>query len=73
MTDIVDLAKRCADADARVSAYGAMNSPSDPAERVRADALMLIARDVRDKAYDEYRRAIVGMSAAELAAIASKA
>lgn len=58
---------RCA---ARCASLGRMNMPSDPDERLAADAAYKLAQDAWLKAEQEYQRAISTLSAEEMKRLA---
>lgn len=67
---IVEAAQKLSECEAAVESLGMMNRPSDPVERVKADARYRIAVTARDKAADIYRGSLLGCTLEELREIA---
>ena len=72
MSYIIKLAEERAACEARMKYLGMVNRPAGFAEAAAADARYQLAKDAYAKADQDYRIAIGGMSAAELAALADQ-
>lgn len=54
MSRLLEAAQKLSAAEARVRAWGQMNSPRDPAERIKQDAAYKLAVAALDRAKAEY-------------------
>ena len=71
MSNIYDLARHRAIAMMHVRNLGMSNTPTDPVERVAADARYRLACDAYDRAEREYQAALAKLSTAELIALST--
>ena len=65
---LLDLAKQLASCQNYVNNLGMQNTSSNPEEKIRADARMMLARSALEMAHEEYKQALRGLTAEELRA-----
>lgn len=71
MANIRELNRKRIELGERAKLMGAVNSPTDPDERLASDARYRLINDAWMKAEAEYQRAIASLSPDDLAALAT--